>query len=80
MAEIMVDIFGDLLYSDPRNENSSSLPSPASLRNKILIKGKKLKKHLEEDEDDEGDVSDEDEAADIDAEYKVCIFRLTGLA
>ena len=38
---------------------------------KILIKGKKLKKNLEFDEDDDGEVSDEDEAADIGDEHKV---------
>ena len=39
---------------------------------KILIKGKKLKKNLEfDEEDDDGEVSDEDEAADIGDEHKV---------
>ena len=46
---------------------------------RILIKGKKLKKDLEFDEDDDGEVSDEDEAADIGDEHKVrslcvCVF------
>ena len=72
MAEIMIDIFGDLLYREPRNEERPFLPSPASLMGKILIKGKKLKKDIEEaDEDDDGEVSDEDEAADLDEEHKV---------
>ena len=74
MADIMTDIFGDLLYTECRNEACSTLPSPASLRNRILIKGKKLKKSLEEDDKDDGDVSDEDEAAEIDPEQQVLVF------
>ena len=74
MAEIMEETFEDLLYKGPRDEDRAHLPSPADLMRKILVKGKKLKKHLEEVEegDDEGEVSDEDEAADLDDEHKVC--------
>ena len=73
MADIMLEVLGDLLYTEARDEEGHTLPSPASLRNKILIKGKKLKKSLEEDEgeEDDGEVSDEDEAADINPEHKV---------
>ncbi len=71
MAEIMEETFGDLLYKNERNDDCTSLPTPASLKYKILVKGKKLKKDLEEAEDDDGEVSDEDEADDIGEENKV---------
>lgn len=69
----MEETFGDLLYKAARNEDCSYLPSPAELKYKILVKGKKLKKDLEEDEDDDGEVTDEDEAADMDDEFKVSV-------
>lgn len=71
MAEIMEDQFGDLLYRAQRNDESPKLPSPADLMGKILVKGKKLKKNLEEDEGDDGEVSDEDEAAEMGDKDKV---------
>ena len=37
-------------------------------RNRFFSQGKKLKPEQEKDGDDEGDVTDEDEAADIDQE------------
>ena len=112
MADYMMDIFGELLYKEPVQDGRRILPSPGSLKGKILIKvshaaegavplwqrppasnlpfvllhthmpfhphtltpslplptpqGKKLKKELEDLDDDEGEVSDEDEAADMD--------------
>lgn len=71
MAEIMEDTFGELLHMDCRNEDIHHLPSPADFMRKILLKGKKLKKDLEDNEADDGEVSDEDEAADISDEHKV---------
>ena len=68
----MEDIFGELLYKESRNEDCHALPSPTDLMRKILVKGKKLKKELEEEEEgDDGEVSDEDEAADMGEEHKV---------
>ncbi|XP_071942577.1 1-phosphatidylinositol 4,5-bisphosphate phosphodiesterase delta-1-like isoform X2 [Antedon mediterranea] len=61
MANIMQTILGDQIYKEPVKADEKDPPSPEALKGKILIKGKKLKV---EDEDD-GDVSDEDEAADI---------------
>ena len=63
-----------LLYSLPRLSFPPFLPSfplsPFSLFS-LLSQGKKLKKELEDLDDDDGEVSDEDEAADIDPqEYK----------
>ena len=34
----MIEIFGDLLYKDTRDEGRGVLPSPEDLKNKILIK------------------------------------------
>ncbi|XP_033104785.1 1-phosphatidylinositol 4,5-bisphosphate phosphodiesterase delta-1-like isoform X2 [Anneissia japonica] len=61
MADIMQQILGDKIYKEPVKTEDTIPPSPTDLKGKILIKGKKLKV---EDEGD-GDVSDEDEAADI---------------
>ena len=38
MAQYMIDIFGDMLHSERRDENRPSLPSPEELKYKILIK------------------------------------------
>jgi hypothetical protein len=77
MADIMEETFGDLLYKAPRSEDCPSLPSPAKLMRKILVKGKKLKKDLEEDEDEDGEVSDEDEADEMEEDSKVCFRTCT---
>lgn len=42
MAQIMVEIFGDLLLIHPVDKNETYLPSPHQLRGKILLKHKKL--------------------------------------
>ncbi|XP_077997508.1 1-phosphatidylinositol 4,5-bisphosphate phosphodiesterase delta-4-like isoform X2 [Glandiceps talaboti] len=63
MAKYMNDIFKDKVYKTPVTSDMKALPSPEKLKGKILIKGKKLK-----DNNIDGDVSDEDEAADIDSE------------
>jgi Ca2+-binding EF-hand superfamily protein len=68
MATYMSDIFGDMLFKDSRDPDRKELPSPAELRNKILVKAKKLPAELEDKSDNEGEVSDEDEAAEIDPE------------
>eukprot|EP01134_Creolimax_fragrantissima_P006732 CFRG6732T1 len=43
MAKHLKDILGDALYYTPHPEDELTLPSPASFKNKFLIKGKKLK-------------------------------------
>jgi hypothetical protein len=68
MATHMSDIFGDMLFKNPCDPDKKELPSPYELRNKILVKGKKLPAELEDKSDNEGEVSDEDEAAEIDIE------------
>ena len=42
MAHYLETILGDMLYTDPVDENLKALPSPEDLKGKILIKAKKL--------------------------------------
>jgi len=44
MAEQMVNILGDLLYTQPVDKSNDQLPSPEQLKNKILLKAKKINK------------------------------------
>lgn len=48
MAASMQEVFGDLLLVHPVEKNESRMPSPASLRNKILLKHKKLPEGADE--------------------------------
>lgn len=48
MADIMKNVFGDKLIIAPLDPNSSVLPSPEALRNKILIKVKATSDDLNE--------------------------------
>uniref|UniRef100_A0A1X7VUT6 Phosphoinositide phospholipase C n=1 Tax=Amphimedon queenslandica TaxID=400682 RepID=A0A1X7VUT6_AMPQE len=68
MAEHMIDIFGEMLHRDQRDEERGVLPSPEEMKYKILIKAKKLHPDQEDKSDGEGEVTDEDEAAEIDPE------------
>merc|ERR1719474_149344 len=43
MAKHMREVLGDLLFTSPVDKEKNSLPSPEDLRNKILIKAKKIK-------------------------------------
>lgn len=61
MATYIRSIFGDLLYAP--EETPNRIPSPHDLMGKIVIKGKKLSGNLSNTDD--GEVSDEDEAADV---------------
>ncbi|OCT70564.1 hypothetical protein XELAEV_18037488mg [Xenopus laevis] len=71
MAQYLIEILGDQLnLSDVVNEDSTKLPSPQSLRGKILVKGKKLPASISDDAE-EGDVSDEDSADEIDDDCKL---------
>ncbi|XP_028928119.1 1-phosphatidylinositol 4,5-bisphosphate phosphodiesterase eta-1 isoform X1 [Ornithorhynchus anatinus] len=74
IAQYLKEIFGDKLdLSSVEPEDSKQLPSPQSLKGKILVKGKKLPFHLGEDAE-EGEVSDEDSADEIedDCKFKLC--------
>ncbi|BFZ04244.1 hypothetical protein BsWGS_07283 [Bradybaena similaris] len=62
MADIMKQIFGNKIWCP--DTDLITTPSPEELRNKIVIKGKRLPAVVEQGDD----VSDEDEAADIPAD------------
>jgi len=59
MATTMQEIFGDMLLTQPIDKNETKLPSPHQLRNKIILKHKKLPEGSEEDsicvQSDEGE-------------------------
>ncbi|KAL3063607.1 hypothetical protein OYC64_000024 [Pagothenia borchgrevinki] len=71
MAQYLIEILGDKLdVSNIRAEESGRLPSPETLRGKILVKGKKLPPNIDEDAE-EGDVSDEDSADEMEDDCKL---------
>ncbi|NXW51091.1 PLCH2 phosphodiesterase, partial [Nyctiprogne leucopyga] len=71
MAQYLIEILGDKLdLSSVHSDDSTKLPSPASLKGKILVKGKKLPANISDDAE-EGEVSDEDSADEIDDECKL---------
>ncbi|XP_074831902.1 1-phosphatidylinositol 4,5-bisphosphate phosphodiesterase eta-2 isoform X1 [Carettochelys insculpta] len=71
MAQYLTEILGDKLdLSSVHNEDSTKLPSPESLKGKILVKGKKLPATISDDAE-EGEVSDEDSADEIDDDCKL---------
>lgn len=73
IAQYLKGIFQDKLdLSSVDTGDCRQLPSPQSLKGKILVKGKKLPYHLGDDAE-EGEVSDEDSADEIEDE---CKFKL----
>eukprot|EP00062_Callorhinchus_milii_P016579 gi/632968142/ref/XP_007900365.1/ PREDICTED: 1-phosphatidylinositol 4,5-bisphosphate phosphodiesterase eta-2 [Callorhinchus milii] len=71
MARHLCEVLGDKLdLTSVSTDDPSRLPSPESLRGKILIKGKKLPANISADAE-EGDVSDEDSADEIEDECKL---------
>ncbi|XP_032904012.1 1-phosphatidylinositol 4,5-bisphosphate phosphodiesterase eta-2 isoform X2 [Amblyraja radiata] len=71
MAQYLCEIFGDKLdVSSVHVDNVTQLPSPESLKGKILVKGKKLSANISEDAE-EGEVSDEDSADEIEDDCKL---------
>lgn len=58
MGQNLVEILGPLLYRKPIEDTETAMPPPSALKNKVLIKGKKLNKDLsldqDEDSEDEG--------------------------
>uniref|UniRef100_A0A673B9M0 Phosphoinositide phospholipase C n=1 Tax=Sphaeramia orbicularis TaxID=375764 RepID=A0A673B9M0_9TELE len=62
MLQHLLRILGDKLFTDVPDEGESYLPSPQALKHRILLKGKKL--GLCWDAED-GDVSEEDEGAEM---------------
>ncbi|XP_074534999.1 1-phosphatidylinositol 4,5-bisphosphate phosphodiesterase eta-1 isoform X1 [Halichoeres trimaculatus] len=71
IAQYLREIFGDKLdVGDVLSRESKSLPSPQSLQGKILIKGKRLPAYLSADAE-EGEVSDDDSADEIEDDFKL---------
>uniref|UniRef100_A0A3B3DHV1 Phosphoinositide phospholipase C n=1 Tax=Oryzias melastigma TaxID=30732 RepID=A0A3B3DHV1_ORYME len=71
MAQYLTEILGDKLdVSSVKVDESGRLPSPEALRGKILVKGKKLPPNIDENAE-EGDVSDEDSADEMEDDCKL---------
>ncbi|XP_036960039.1 1-phosphatidylinositol 4,5-bisphosphate phosphodiesterase eta-2a isoform X4 [Acanthopagrus latus] len=71
MAQYLIEILGDKLdLSNIKADESGWLPSPETLRGKILVKGKKLPPNIDENAE-EGDVSDEDSADEMEDDCKL---------
>lgn len=62
MWQHLIKVLGDRLYTDPPDEGDLYLPSPQALRHQILIKGKKF---WPDSDGESGEVSEEDEGADM---------------
>ncbi|KAM7373015.1 hypothetical protein PAMP_007901 [Pampus punctatissimus] len=62
MVQHLMRILGEMLYTDPADEEESYLPSPEALRHRILLKGKKSGPGWE---GEDGEVSEEDEGAEM---------------
>ncbi|KAJ8290662.1 hypothetical protein GJAV_G00016050 [Gymnothorax javanicus] len=62
MFQHLKKILSDKLHTDPPKTEDSYLPSPSHLKGKILLKGKKLSPNCT---GAEGDVTDEDEGAEM---------------
>jgi phosphatidylinositol phospholipase C gamma-1 len=48
MATIFQEVFGDLLVAAPLDKNEAQLPSPERLKNRIILKHKKLPEGVDE--------------------------------
>ena len=64
MAELLVSILGDLLYTGVIQDDEKHMPSPMTLRRKILVKAKRLPPSATGDDDDDEDDDDDDERDD----------------
>nr|XP_023665507.1 inactive phospholipase C-like protein 2 [Paramormyrops kingsleyae]XP_023665508.1 inactive phospholipase C-like protein 2 [Paramormyrops kingsleyae]XP_023665510.1 inactive phospholipase C-like protein 2 [Paramormyrops kingsleyae] len=62
MVQHLKKILGDKIHTDPPKADENYLPSPSDLKGKILLKGKKLPANCT---GTEGDVTDEDEGAEM---------------
>nr|XP_034989549.1 1-phosphatidylinositol 4,5-bisphosphate phosphodiesterase eta-1 isoform X2 [Zootoca vivipara] len=78
IAQYLKEIFGDKLdLTSVSVGDSKQLPSPQSLKGKILVKGKKLPYSLGADAE-EGEVSDEDSADEIEDDCKLKVSYSNG--
>ncbi|XP_045600729.1 1-phosphatidylinositol 4,5-bisphosphate phosphodiesterase delta-4 isoform X3 [Procambarus clarkii] len=55
MVQLLKDILGDMLATDPVSEDITAVPSPEALKNKIIIRGKKPQGSEVESDDDDDD-------------------------
>ncbi|XP_078713149.1 1-phosphatidylinositol 4,5-bisphosphate phosphodiesterase delta-4-like isoform X1 [Lampetra fluviatilis] len=79
MAQYMRNIFGNKLLTVPLGGKVPTvLPSPEELKGRILVKGKKLGQLEESVHANQGEVSDEDEAAEIEDEAVKKIMPVKG--
>ncbi|KAG7500681.1 inactive phospholipase C 2 [Solea senegalensis] len=77
MWEYLTGVLGEKLYTTPPNEGDAYLPSPHALRHKILLKGKKLGPGSD---GEDGEVSEEDEGAEMCQRLKTANSGLAALA
>ncbi|XP_067275199.1 1-phosphatidylinositol 4,5-bisphosphate phosphodiesterase eta-1 isoform X2 [Pseudorasbora parva] len=71
IAQHLKEIFGDKLdVEEALNKDPKQIPSPNSLKGKILLKGKRLPPYLSADAE-EGEVSDDDSADEIEDDFKL---------
>ncbi|XP_077421472.1 1-phosphatidylinositol 4,5-bisphosphate phosphodiesterase eta-1 isoform X3 [Vanacampus margaritifer] len=71
IAQYLREVFADKLdVGHVLSRASTTLPSPQSLQGKILIKGKRLPAYLSADAE-EGEVSDDDSADEIEDDFKL---------
>ncbi|XP_061636930.1 1-phosphatidylinositol 4,5-bisphosphate phosphodiesterase eta-1 isoform X2 [Phyllopteryx taeniolatus] len=71
IAQYLREVFADKLdVGHVFSRESKTLPSPQSLQGKILIKGKRLPAYLSADAE-EGEVSDDDSADEIEDDFKL---------
>jgi len=64
MAEHLVTILGEMLHKDVIQEQEKQMPTPMSLKGKILVKAKRLPPSATGDEDDNEDDNDDDDERD----------------
>ncbi|PIO65657.1 hypothetical protein TELCIR_12657 [Teladorsagia circumcincta] len=55
MVDVFQEVLGDMLYISPPNSAKIALPSPNALKNKVLLRGKKLGGAPDVDKDDDDD-------------------------
>ena len=64
MAEHLVTILGEMLHNDVIQDEEKQMPTPMSLKGKILVKAKRLPPNATADEDDHEEGDDEDDERD----------------
>lgn len=57
MVDVFQEVLGDLLYVSPKNSAEVDMPSPNALKNKVLLRGKKLGGSSNEDDEDENEAN-----------------------